>query len=77
MPGPEEEIKIILNASSIAGLVEAFCETFQATHERGVVPDNMPELIALLNKIENDVIKLDKLLLKGVKYRGDVGKMLE
>lgn len=74
--GNEEEIKIILNASSIAGLVEASCETVQAGFSMGAHLTNKPEIIEHLNKMEDAAIKLEKMILTGFGYTGPTGKML-
>lgn len=74
--GSEEEIKIILNASSIAGLVEASCETVQAGFSMGAHLTNKMQIIEHLNKMEDAALKLEKLILKGFGYDGPTGKML-
>lgn len=71
------QTKIIINGDSVSGLVEATCEGIKHAFDNGAKFTNGSEIIALLNKMEDDALSLQKLVLKGVHYSGPTGKMLE
>jgi len=71
------QTKIIINGDSVSGLVEAACEGFQHAFDNGATFSNKDEIIALLNRMEDDARQLQRLLLTGVNYTGPVGGMLQ
>lgn len=70
--------KIIINGGNAASLIEQTCEAFQAFTSNGGKLKHGTELIAKLNKLENDAVALQKFFLREcVGYSGDVGDLLQ
>lgn len=70
------QTKIILNGGNIVGIAEA-----NHTAVKRMKPDDLDKLdgekiIKLLNRMEDDAVEVQKLLVQSVGYTGEKGKML-
>lgn len=65
--------KILLNGANTASLVSNAINLINP--EYAVLP-NDKEIIAHLNRMEDDAVELQKMILTGLGYSGDVGKLL-
>jgi len=72
------QTKIIINGGNAANLIEQTCEAFQAFIANGGKIKHGQQLIAMLNSLENDAVKLQRFFLREcVGYDGDVGDLLK
>lgn len=71
------QTKIIINGDNAANLISTSCEAIQHFTESGGKLTHGTEIIALLNKLEDGAVKLQKLVLKATGYTGPTGKMLQ
>ena len=71
------QTKIIINGDTISGILNATCEGVKFAFERGVKITNGPEIITLLNKMEDEARQVQAMVLKGTGYSGAVGGMLK
>jgi hypothetical protein len=70
------QTKIIINGDSISGILNAACEGVKFAFDHGAKLSNGMEIIALLNKMEDEACKVQRMILDGLKYDGPTGKML-
>jgi len=71
------QTKIILNSGNIAGVSVSNQQSIVAFFAAGGKMKNGHKIIALLNKIEDDVVEAQKLIAESTGYDGPTGKMLE
>lgn len=72
------QTKIILNSRNVAGVSDANFIALEHIKAAGALSRlNGKALITLLNRMEDDAVEVQKLLVKGVNYTGPTGKMLE
>ena len=71
------QTKIILNSGNIAGISTANNQCLLSFINAGGKIQNGHKIIALLNKIEDDVVAAQKLIAESLGYDGPTGKMLE
>lgn len=72
------QTKIILNGRNVAGISEAnWIALRHIQHASALGKVNGKALIALLNRMEDDAVEVQKLIAKGAGYSGPTGKMLE
>lgn len=69
--------KIILNGGNIAGIATTTHQSLVAFFNAGGKLPSGKKLIALMNKIEDDVVVAQKLAAELMGYDGPTGKMLE
>jgi hypothetical protein len=67
--------KIIINGGNAARLLDVACTAIEYMDAREI--EHGEEIIKILNRMEDDAVKVQKLILKGVGYDGPTGKMLE
>lgn len=70
------QTKIILNSGNIVGVSTANNSAIRRMKPEHFDSLDGNEVIKLLNRMEDDAVKVQKLLIKGVGYDGEVGKML-
>lgn len=69
--------KIIIDGGNAARLLDVACNAieYMSADEAALLPGD--EIIKILNRMEDDAVKVQKLILKGVGYNGPVGKLHE
>lgn len=82
MSAPECDLacqtKIILNGGNISGIAEANYTALRNIQHAGALGKlSGKAIIALLNRMEDDAVEVQKLIVKGASYTGPTGKMLE
>ena len=81
-PPPECDLacqtKIILNGGNVVGIMDANWKAIMNIYAAGALNKvNGRALIALLNRMEDDAVAVQKLIVAGANYTGPTGKMLE
>lgn len=71
------QTKIIINGDSVSGILNAACEGVKFAFDHGAKLSNGPEIVALLNKMEDEACQVQKMILAGIRYTGPTGKMLQ
>lgn len=83
MPPPEPicdlacQTKIIINSGNIAGVSDSNYIALRHMAQSGALDKvNGKALIALLNRMEDDAVEVQKMIAKDAGYTGPTGKML-
>jgi len=72
------QTKQILNSGNIAGVTQSNYQSLVAFYASGgKMLHGGKKLISLMNKLEDDAVAVQKLIVELVGYDGDVGKMLQ
>lgn len=71
------QTKIILNGGNANGIMQANNDVIRKMKDEDFNKLDGKKAIALLNRIENDSVEVQKLLVKAMGYGGPTGKMLE
>lgn len=74
------QTKIIINSGNIVGIARsnhaAIDHTLKHLNPEQMAKFKGGEVIELLNRMEDDAVAVQKLIVEGVGYMGEVGKML-
>lgn len=68
--------KIIINSGNIAGISHANNHVIERMQPDEFDKLDGDKIIKLLNRMEDDAVDVQKLLVEGVGYTGEVGKLL-
>ena len=71
------QTKIILNGGNVAGVAGANNDVIRRLKNNAFEQVDGAAIIKLLNRMEDDAVAVQKLLVKGIGYTGETGKMLE
>ena len=71
------QTKIILNGANVSGIARANRFVIERMTDAEFNALDGDEAIKLLNRMEDDAVKVQKLLVKAANYTGPTGKMLE
>jgi hypothetical protein len=69
--------KIIINGGNTAALVTTACTALEYMTNEEIAKLNGEKIIEILNRMEDDAIQVQRLILKGTGYRGPTGKMYQ
>lgn len=69
--------KIIINGGNVARLLDVLCYEIEHARDADQEISTGEEMIKILNRMEDDACKVQKLFLQGIGYDGPVGKMLQ
>lgn len=70
------QTKIIINGRNISGISASNNAAIAHMSPEALSKLDGKALIALLNRMEDDAVEVQKLIVKGVGYTGETGKML-
>lgn len=71
------QTKIILNSGNLTGISDGNNSVIKRMRPEDFDKLDGAKVIELLNRMEDDAVKVQKLLVKGAGYDGPTGKMLE
>lgn len=70
------QTKIVVNGGNVAGISRANNLVIERLRPEDFDKLNGDKMIKLLNRMEDDAVEVQKMLVDGAGYTGEVGKML-
>jgi hypothetical protein len=70
------QTKIIINGGNAARLLDVACTAIEYMNAEQINKMNGKKIIEILNRMEDDAIEVQRLILTGTGYTGPLGKMM-